>query len=195
MIDRDVILQVIKSENRKLNPKEILDEIKDDGTVDELRALIHELDLMCRDGILRTSAGNTYIINDLIVGKIDVHTKGNAHVIMEDGEDIFIPKDKMRGACDDDTVAIEITDKYRREGRVVKVLKRSLGKSIGEVVNDNGRLYVKVLDENLPYKVVVDIDPSMNLVDGHLVHLTYVEDIDKNRVLAKIDSIICHKEI
>ncbi len=193
MINRENILEVIKSENRKLNPKEILDEIKDDGSVDELRSLIHELDLMCRDGILRTSSGNTYVLNDLIVGVMDEHDKGNGHVLIKDGEDIFIPRNHMRGARDKDTVAIEIVDKYKNEGRVVKVLKRSLGKSIGEVINDNGNLYVKCLDETLPYKVVVDIDPSLNLVDGHIVHLSYVEDIDKNRVLAKIDSIICHK--
>ena len=190
---RDKILEIIKSENRRLNPKEILDLMVENGSVDELRNLIHELDLMCRDGILRTSTGNTYVLNDLIVGVMDEHEKGNGHVLMKDGEDIFIARNNMRGARNKDTVAIEIIDKVRNEGRVVKVLKRSLGKSIGEVVNDNGNLYVKVLDDSLPYSVVVDIDPKLNLVDGLLVHLDYVEDIDKHRVLARIDSIICHK--
>ena len=148
-----------------------MDLIKEDNTVDDLRNLIHELDLMCRDGILRTSSGNTYIINDLIVGVMDEHDKGNGHVLIKDGEDVFIPRNQMRGARDKDTVAIEIVDQYRNEGRVVKVLKRSLGKSIGEVINDNGKLYVKCLDDNLPYSVTVDIDPKLNLVDGLLVHL------------------------
>jgi ribonuclease R len=190
---RDKILEIIQKENRRLNPKEILDLIKDNGTVDELRDLIHELDLMCRDGILRTSSGNTYVMNDLLVGVMDAHEKGNGHVIISEMDDVFIPKNHMKNACDKDTVAIEIIDKKRNEGRVVKVLKRSLGRSIGEVINDNGNIYVKCLDdEKLPYTVVVDTG-DFNLVEGLLVHLTYVEDISKNRVLARVDSIICHK--
>ncbi len=189
---RDKILEIIKKENRKLNPKEILDLIKENGTVDELRSLIHELDLMCRDGILRTSSGYTYVMNDLIVGVMDAHEKGNGHVIIKDGDDVFIPRNHMKNACDKDTVAIEITDKKKNEGRVVRVLKRSLGKSIGEVINDNGNIYVKPLDETLPYEVEVDTG-DFNLVDGLLVHLTYDHDITKGRVLARVDSIICHK--
>ena len=189
---REEILDVMEKENRKLNPKEILDRIKENGTVDELRELIHELDLMCRDGILRTGAGNTYLLNDLLIGVVDLHDKGNAHVIVPNQEDIFIRRDQMRGACDKDTVSVEITDKFKNEGRIVKVLKRSLGRSIGEVVDDNGHMYVKILDDSLPYTVEVE-ESDLNLVDGLLVHLDYVEDLGKGKVLARIDKIICHK--
>ena len=61
---RDKIIEIIKEENRKLNPIEIMDKIKENSSREELRELIHELDLMCRDGILRCGSGNTYFFND-----------------------------------------------------------------------------------------------------------------------------------
>ena len=190
---REEILNVIKENNRKLNPKEIMDIIKPNNTVDDLRNLIHELDLMCRDGILRCSTGNTYVLNDLLVGTVDLHEKGNAHVIIPNHDDVFIPKFNMKDAHNKDTVSIEITDKFKNEGKIVNVLKRSLGKSIGEVVNDNGNIYVKPLDENLPYEIEVENPNNYNLVDGLIVHLDYVRDLGKRRVLANIDYEIGHK--
>ena len=189
---REEILKVIEKENRKLNPKEIMDKIKEDNTVDDLRNLIHELDLMCRDGILRCSSGNTYVKNDLIVGVLDVHEKGNAHLIVPGGDDIFIPRDQMKYACDKDTVSVEITNKQRNEGKVVNILKRSLGKAVGEVINDNGHMYIKLLDDTVPYKVKVE-ESDISLVDGLIVHLDYVRDLNKGSVLAKIDYVIGHK--
>ena len=189
---RDEILRIIEENNRKLNPKEIMDLIKENSTVEELRELIHELDLLCRDGILRCSTGNTYIKNDLITGILDVHEKGNAHLLVKGGDDIFIPRDQMKGAMNKDMVAITMTNKEKNEGKVVKVLKRSLGRGIGEVVNDNGHIYIKILDE-LPYEVIIDEDEKLNLVDGLLVHLDYVKDLGKKKILAKIDYVIGHK--
>ncbi len=195
IINRDKILEIIKNANRGLTAIEILDKLKGNtvGSAKELKELIDELNLMCSDDIIRTSLKNTYVLNTLITGKVDLHVKGNAHVIIEGSDDILIPINCMKNACDNDIVAIEITNKAKKEGIITKIIKRSLGRSVGEVINDNGKLYVKVLDESLPYEVEVDIDPSLNLVDGLLVHLAYVSDIDKNRVRARIDSIICHK--
>ena len=190
---RDEILKILNSTNKKLNPIEIMDMIKENSTREELRELIHELDLMCRDGILRCSTGNTYILNDLLVGTVDLHEKGNAHIIIPNHEDVFIRRDLMKGARDKDTVSIEITDKYKNEGKVVNILKRSLGKSIGEVVDDNGRVYVKILEEGLPFEVEVENPKEINLVDGLIVHLEYVRDVSKRKVLAYIDYAIGHK--
>ena len=190
---RDEILKVLNSTNKKLGPIEIMDSIKKDSTREELRELIHELDLMCRDGILRCASGGTYILNDLLVGKVDLHEKGNAHIIIPNHDDVFVKRDMMMGALNNDTVSIEITDKDRNEGKIVKVLKRSLGKSLGEVVDDNGRVYVKLLDDSLPYEVEVENPNNINLVDGLIVHLEYIRDLSKRKVLAYIDYEIGHK--
>ena len=118
---RDKILETIKKENKGLNPIDIAKGMMSEYTADDLRTLIHELDLMCRDGLLRCTTGNNYVINDLVTGYIDEHQRGNAHVILDDGEDIFINKTNMKGAHDKDLVLVDYVDKakkYRADSRL-----------------------------------------------------------------------------
>ena len=189
---REKILNIIKKSNRGLNPIDIIGKLQSKYTSDDLRTLIHELDLMCRDGILRCTSGNNYVINDLITGVIDEHERGNAHVLLPGGNDIFIARNNMRGAHDKDTVLVDYVDKDRNEGKVVRILKRSLGSNVGEVINDNGKLVVVPVTSGLPYEVVIE-ETDLNLVDGLYVHLDYVGELSKNRVLARIDKILGHK--
>ena len=189
---RDKILETIKKENKGLNPIDIAKGMMSEYTADDLRTLIHELDLMCRDGLLRCTTGNNYVINDLVTGYIDEHQRGNAHVILDDGEDIFINKTNMKGAHDKDLVLVDYVDKAKNEGKVVRILKRSLGSNVGEVINDNGTLKVVPVTSGLPYEVVIE-ESDINLVDGLLVHLDYVGELSKGRVLAKIDRVMGHK--
>ena len=191
---REEILEIIKNSNKPLEALDILYSMKDSKTnsAKELKELIDELNLMCEEGVLRTTKKQKYLVNELITGRVDLHSKGNAHIIMDNGEDIFIPKDEMKDACNNDIVSIEITDKEKHMGRILKVLKRSIGKEVGEVINDNGRLYVQPLDESLNYEVVIE-DTDINLVDGLLVHLEYVKELSKGKVLARIDRVMGHK--
>ena len=189
---REKIFDIIENAHRGLNPKELMDMIKPNNTVDDLRELIHELDLMCRDGILRCTSGNNYVINELLIGTVDMHEKGNAHIIIPEHDDLFIPRDLMRGARDKDTVSVEITDKYKNEGKIIKVLKRAIGKDIGEVINEDGVLKVVPIDKSLPFEVVVE-ESDVNLVEGLYVHLEYVSDISRDKVLARVDEALGHK--
>jgi len=189
---REKILEVINSSDMNLNAIEIMDRIQEKSTAEELRDVITILDDLCKEGILRTASGNTYKKNDLLTGIVDLHEKGNAHVIIEGMSDVFIPKNQMRRAFNKDKVLVEITNESKNEGKIVKVLERSLGKGIGEVYEDNGVLKVKPLDKNLPYNVVIDTK-DFDLIDGLLVNLKYVKDIDKKTMLFEIDNIIAHK--
>lgn len=187
------ILEVIKNENRKMDALEIIRSIKDTFTSDELRSVIEKLDSLCNDGILRHSNGNTYKLNDLLVGRVDLHEKGNAHVIIPGKEDIFITRDKMKGALDKDLVSVEYTNVSKNEGKIVKVLKRNLGSNIAEVKVVDGQTFIEIYGENdLPFIIDVE-ETNFNLVDGLLVHLEYVRDLSSDRVLARIDKILAHK--
>ena len=100
----------------------------------------------------------------------------------------------MKGATDNDTVLVDYVNKEKNEGKVVRVLKRSLGRSLAEVVDIDGVYKIVPLDKELPYEVVVDTDNTdFSLVDGLIVHIDYVRDLSKGKVLAKIDRVIGHK--
>lgn len=191
---REKILKIIKEENKSLNPMDIMNKIMDNSTIKDYEELMRELEKLCREGIIRQTNHNGYVMNELLTGVLDVHEKGNAHLLVKNGEDVFIPKNNMNGATEKDLVIVDYTNKEKTEGKVVRILKRSLGKSLGEVVNQDGKLYVKSLDNTLPYQIDVDIDDcDFTLVDGLIVHLDYVKDISRGRVLAKIDYPIGHK--
>lgn len=191
---REKILEIIERENRNLNPIDIMDKIKSNSSVDDLTKLMYELDKLCREGILRQASGNTYRKNELITGVLDMHEKGNAHLLVKNGDDIFIARNNINGANDKDTVIVDFVSQEKNEGRVIKVLKRSLGRSLGEVVVVDGKINVKPLDNELPFEIEVDTnDIEYNLVDGLIVHLDYIKDISKRRVLAKIDYVLGHK--
>ena len=98
----------------------------------------------------------------------------------------------MLNARNKDRVLVEITNVNSNEGRVVKILDRSLGKCLGEVINDNGKLKVICLSDDLGYDVIVE-DSDLNLVEGMIVKLKYVKDLSKHSVLASVDRIITHK--
>lgn len=191
---REKILEIIERENRNLNPIDIVNRLYKNSTVEDYRKVMDELDSLCRDGILRQTSGNAYKKNELITGVLDMHEKGNAHLLVKDGPDIFIAKNNMKGATDNDTVLVDYVNKEKNEGKVVRVLKRSLGRSLAEVVDIDGVYKIVPLDKELPYEVVVDTkDTEFSLVDGLIVHIDYVRDITKGKVLAKIDRVIGHK--
>ncbi len=191
---REKILEIIERENRNLNPIDIVNRLYKNSTVEDYRKVMDELDSLCRDGILRQTSGNAYKKNELITGVLDMHEKGNAHLLVKDGPDIFIAKNNMKGATDNDTVLVDYVNKEKNEGKVVRVLKRSLGRSLAEVVDVDGVYKIVPLDKELPYEVVVDTkDTEFSLVDGLIVHIDYVRDITKGKVLAKIDRVIGHK--
>lgn len=191
---RDKILKVIEKNNKSLNAMEIMNQIMENSTIKDYEELMRELEKLCREGVLRQTHHNGYVKNELLTGTLDMHEKGNAHLLVKDGEDIFIAKNNMNGATDKDLVLVDYTNKDKTEGKVIRVLKRSLGKSMGEIVDNDGKLTVKILDTELPYEIDVDTsDCDFTLVDGLIVHLDYVKDISRGRVLAKIDYPIGHK--
>ena len=190
---KEKIIDVINGSAKNLNSIEIIKCIKKEYSAEDLREVLDILDSLCKEGIIICKTDNTYKMNDLIMGILDVHEKGNAHLLMKgETEDIFIPRNKMLNARNKDRVLVEITNVNSNEGRVVKILDRSLGKCLGEVINDNGKLKVICLSDDLGYDVIVE-DSDLNLVEGMIVKLKYVKDLSKHSVLASVDRIITHK--
>lgn len=188
---REKVLETIKNAGRALNPMDIMNIIKPVNDVHDYEELLSVVEKLCQEGIIRLTSGNGYVMNELLVGKMDFHAKGNGHVIVRNGEDVFINKTNMNGALDKDTVLVDYINKEHTEGRVVRILKRSLGRGVGEVINNNGVFSIKPLDD-LPYHIEIE-KTDINLIDGLLVHLDYVKDIARGQVLAKVDYVIGHK--
>ena len=107
------VLKIISDSKRKLNPIEIIKNIKEDYSAEDLRVVLDAIDELCKEGLIRSNPGNTYFKNNLLYGTIDVHEKGNAHLLMKDGEDIYIKSSLTMGAHDKDKVLVDMVDKKK----------------------------------------------------------------------------------
>ncbi len=191
---REKVLELFEKAEKSLNIMEVVNMVKPVNTAKDYEEVYAIIDKLCQEGLIRLTNNNGYVKNELLVGVIDEHIKGNAHVLIKGSDDVFINRSNMNGARDKDTVLVDYVNKDQNEGKVVRIIKRSLGRGLAEVVNENGVFKIKPLDE-LPYKIEIeDIENTgINLVDGLIVHLEYVRDINKNQVLARIGYVIGHK--
>ena len=128
-------------------------------------------------------------------GLLSVNKKGFGFVIINGEEDVFIPIDNINNALDGDTVAVEILETKedgKREGRIVKVLKRNLSTVIGEIYFKKGIGHIILDDKKLKLDVTIPKKKNMGAVDGHKV-VVQIEKMNKNKCEGKVIRILGHK--
>ena len=129
-------------------------------------------------------------------GKISISEKGFGFVLMDPEPDIYVSSKSLNGARDGDMVIVEIIDNStgaKKEGRVLRIAKRTYGPLIGEIYKEHDVLYLKVHDRKFKQKVVLTKDTLENAVEGHIVLAEYKKEIDRDTILADVIKIIGHK--
>lgn len=99
----------------------------------------------------RYSIGNSYNNKE---GVVEFTAKGSAYILLEEGDDIYIPKEKTKNALDGDLVAysqIKNSKKRKPEGKIERVIKRKKTEFVGTldvskkfafVITDNRKVHV-----------------------------------------------------
>ncbi len=172
-------------------------EIKDYLNIKDETELLTIINEQVKLGIIHETSKKKYILlkycKSLKVGKIDATKNGYAFLLVENAEDVFIAKDNLNGAIDGDIVLI---DTFRRdgkiEGKVLKILDRSINKVIGEILYKNNIPTLILDNKNLNFEVKLN-NPFANLVDGHKVLVTLDKQIDDRKFIGTIIKIIGHK--
>jgi ribonuclease R len=133
-------------------------------------ALRERLDALERRGEIARVRGEKYSaieFSNMVAGRITVRPEGFGFVLIDGGEDLFVPRSGMHGAMDGDTVlAREERSRARGRGRdagrisgtVVKVIDRVRERVVGRFETQEGK---KVL---LPYDP--RIDAIVRIADG-----------------------------
>ncbi len=145
----------------------------------ELQEVLDEL--VC-DGKIEVSAKGKYSKAEgkFLTGIFTAHQRGFGFVTIEgENEDIFIPESQVNGAMHMDTVQVAVTKgasvEKRREGSVVKILKRGMeqlvcyyeeSKNYGFAVPDNPRF---------TQDIFIPKEHSMGAVRGHKVVVQITE--------------------
>lgn len=123
-----------------------------------------------------------------LIGKLDINRKGFGFVIPDDEneQDIFIAKDDLNRALDNDIVKVKITkeagDGNRPEGKIIEIISRNQDILIGEFQKVKNYGFVILDDSNSRYDIFIsqeNINGAKNR-DKVIVKIVDFKKKDKN---------------
>lgn len=182
------ILNILSNKDTpSLTLEELKNYLNEEGLEEELNNLVE-------NGILDYSERKKkYLLfenSHLKKGKLLMNDKGFGFVRIDNVEkDVYVHKNNLNNARDNDIVAIEI-DKKTSEGRVVRIIKRDVTPLIGEVYHENNRCYVKLNKKEYKEPIFIPKDLTKDAVDGHKVVVKLTKE---NNFIGEITDIIGHK--
>ncbi len=194
---KEEVLKILEESKKSMDGVSIIRKMQGDYKTEELVKLLELLENLVKEGILIRNKNNEFMLferSNYKKGIVEITKTGNAFLLLKEEKDLFIHKRDLEqyNVMDGDLVVVEeIKIKGKKEGRIVNVLERSLDSGIGEIYFENGKPKVKLNNSKEDFKVILE-ETDLNLVDGLLVKLKFVKDVDKN-ITVRIDRIICHK--
>lgn len=195
---KEQVINVMSDRYEALDVIEINDllELTSSEDLSRLNNVLCELE---KDGVVYKTKKNKYILfkncPSLKAGILSLNKKGFGFLIIKDGEDIYIDKDNINGAVNDDRVLVEIINNHgKTEGRVLRVLNRDLSNLIGEIYFLNNKPFVKLEDKNKKLDIKLDPKSSNGLVEGAKVIVSITKEMSKNKYMGRVTTVIGHKD-
>ena len=168
-------------------------------TVEEYQQLTQNIEELVNEYQVFKTKKDKYILlkncPSLKMGKININKKGFGFVILDKEDDLYIAKENLNGAINNDTVLTEIIKKgLKPEGRILKIIKRDLENIVGEVYIENNKMMLKPDDEKLDITIYLTKETSQNCVEGHKVLVRLNKKLNSRTYLADVIKIIGHKD-
>ena len=193
------IIEILLKEKRALSALELNNclKLKTSGEFQKLLEVLYELE---KEILIYHTKKDKYMLfenSHLYCGKLVINKKGFGFVIIENDEDIYISYDNLNGAIHNDLVIVDVIEKkgLKKEGKILRIVKRELKQLIGEYRQKSDRAFLWIDDERIKVKVDILKNYSMGAIDGHKVVVDLINDNEeiKNRYLGKVIKIIGHK--
>ncbi len=195
---KEQIINVMSDRYEAIGVIEINDLLKL-TTPEDLSRLNNVLNELVKDAIIYKTKKNKYILfkncPNLKVGVLSLNKKGFGFLVVPNGEDIYIDKDNINGAVNDDKVLIEIINNHgKTEGRVLRVVNRDLSNLIGEIYIYNNKPSIKLEDEKKNIEIKLDEKSAKGLVEGTKVIVSVIKEMSKNKYIGRVTTVIGHKD-
>ena len=191
---RDKILEYLNLDDKAKTLIEINDYL---GlkTSDELNELMREIENLIKEGIVHQTKKDKYILmencSSLRTGTLEITKNGYAFLLQEEG-DIYINKDNLNGAINNDFVLVDLfTKNGKEEGKVLKIIERKLETVIGEILFKNDVPTIILDDKKLDIEIFLE-NHFANLVDGHKVLVELTKQVGDKKFVGVIKKIIGH---
>lgn len=195
---KEQILEVLKD----IHEAKTLIEINDLlglKTADELKELQKNMEELVNNFEVFKTKKDKYLLMKncpgLKIGRLSVNKKGFGFLILDKEDDIYIAKDDMNGAINDDTVLVEVTEKgLEPAGKVLKIIKRELKNIVGEIKVIGKKKILEPDDDKVNLKIILSPETSKNCVEGHKVLAKLNKRIDNKTYTADCLKILGHKD-
>lgn len=151
-----------KEAYKPMTPEELISALNVDKN--EIDQLIKALDYMEKNGLVVKNRRERYGIPEkmnLMAGKIEAHPAGYAFLIPNNPEieDVYIAREDMNGAMHGDIVLarLKIAPKgaHKKQGEVIRILKRANNKIVGTVEKGKNFIFVVPDDKRIFYDVFI----------------------------------------
>lgn len=167
-------------------------------TVEEVKELSETVNELVDEGIMHITKNNKYLLlkfcSSLKTGTVKVNRAGNGFVECDLPEDVFLFKENLNGAIENDFVLIDIyTYHGKKEGKVIKILNRNLKDVVGEVSINDGKIKFSPDNKKVDLNIKIDRNTTQGLVDGHKVLIEITKKINNKNYLGKVKKVIGHK--
>ncbi len=157
---------------------------------DVLRKLEDTYQIMEENGIFNLPERMGYYI-----GKLDLNQKGFGFLVVEgQSSDIFIHGKHIKGAFQGDICLVKLTNIEKgknKEGKIIKILERSVNYIVGNVYKKNGELHVKSDNAKHNFDVKIIGDTKNASVDNK-VRVLIKKYVNVNLVEASLIDVIGH---
>lgn len=175
--DRESILNFLKKETaRPVSLREIAKALN--FQKDKHRYLKRLLRSLTDSGDISRTRYGLYGLSErmnLITGFFEAHRDGYGFVIPDKtGEtDLFIPPRRTLGAMSGDHVVARVESERRREGSIIRILKRGQKKIVGTLHRDKNFFYVKPKNKKILFEIYISPKnrASASLGDAVVVEL------------------------
>ncbi len=195
---KEKILNVLKNIHEAKTLIEIND-LLNLTTVKEYQELQTNIEELVNEYLIFKTKKDKYLLIDncpgLKIGKLSINKKGFGFLLLDKEEDIYIPKDEINGAINDDTVLVEVTEKgLEPAGKVLKIVKRNLKNLVGEVKIQGKKKILEPDDDKINLKIYLSPETSQNCVEGHKVLAKLNKKIDNHTYIGDCLKILGHKD-
>ena len=195
---KEKIIRILENQHRALEAIEIND-LLGLKTTSDYKDVCDTLEELVEESIVFQTKKGKYILlkncPGIKVGKVAINKKGFGFLLIDKADDLYIDSHNLNGAIDGDIVLCEvITKALKKEARVIRIIKREIKDLVGTIITTEDGLGFKLDDDKKQITVLLEPDSIHNCVEGHKVFVKVIKELGKNKYLAKVLTILGHKD-
>ncbi len=194
---KDKVLDVLDNINVAKSVIEIND-LLGYKSVEDYKELQDTIKELVEEGELHETKKEEYIklkfCSSLKSGYVRVNRAGNGFLDYGGESDIYIYKENLNGAIENDYALVDVfTYHGKKEAKVIKILKRDLKSIVGEITFKKNKLIFIPDNKKLNIEISLTRESTTKLVDGHKVLVNVLKKLDNTRYVGEVIKVIGHK--